>query len=104
MFHLISSLISLAHISDSGPTELPVLFLVHTHFWIFHLSSIHAPVGHCPPQLPPVYYILHYSKLLEALQYARLPLASGPLQRLGLLPGMLPSASNSLLLLLGTIP
>ena len=69
-FILFLTLFSFAHISDSGPAALPLLFLVYT-FVCFYLSSIHALAGHCPPQL---------------LQTATLPLASAPLQRLGLLP------------------
>lgn len=88
--------------SGSGTVELAII--PGTHCWIFHLISVHSLLaGHYCPCLPHT-YTLHSPKLVESLK-ERVPLASGPLQRLDLLlPGMPFFAPNFLLLPLGTLP
>lgn len=82
--------------SDSGLTELPLLFLAHT----FGFSSSALATLLLATVLPNH----HLAAFFPTPNCWRLPWASGPLQRLVLSPGMLSSAPKSLLLPLGTIP
>ena len=77
-FILFLTLFSFAHISDSSPAALPLLFLVYT-FLCFY-TQLHS--CSCRSLSSSTTTCLH----LWLPQTATLPLASAPLQRLGLLP------------------